>query len=266
MGDDAPLVVGGRDRRRRRQVGERIPLPGDALVARQPLADEPVNRGGGQLQALAQMPQRRRSPECLQRLVHRAPLRRATKRPLPLQQRRQRAGERHDALDPLGGSRGPTHTPQRPGEQRAHRQPQGRAVVAADPAAQFQQRRRQGGLGVGGVGHRLQGAVRGSVVHAQHHADDAAALHGHDDARAHDGAGCERVGNEVAVGAGDRDGEEDLGDSSSIPAGVAHRRRTPRPGPVGRRMRPPSIVAPTNGSSTVRAAPSRSAASTSGVK
>src|SRR5205814_3067874 len=88
--------------------------------------------------------------------------------------------------------------------------------------------------------------------------------HRHDDPRAHYDAGGEGIRNEVAVRAGDRNGEEDLGDAS--PAGVTHRRRTPSPGPAGTRMRPPSTVAPTKGSSTVSAAPSRSAASNSGVK
>src|SRR6266480_4639843 len=80
----------------------------------------------------------------------------------------------------------------------------------------------------------------------------------HDDPRTGRDAGRQRVGDFVDVGAVYRNGEDDRG--------IAHRRRTPSPGSVGSRIWPRSMVAPVNGSSTVSAAPSRSAASTSGVK
>src|SRR5258705_2853726 len=80
----------------------------------------------------------------------------------------------------------------------------------------------------------------------------------HDDPRTRRDAGRQRVGDFVDVGAAYRNWEDDCG--------IGHRRRTPSPGSVGSRIWPRSMVAPVNGSSTVSAAPSRSAASTSGVK
>src|ERR1044071_5813802 len=80
----------------------------------------------------------------------------------------------------------------------------------------------------------------------------------HDDARTGDDARRQRFGDFVDVGAVYRNREDDCR--------ICHRRRTPSPGAVGSRVWPWSMVAPVNGSSTVSAAPSRSAASTSGVK
>src|SRR5881628_2918523 len=82
-----------------------------------------------------------------------------------------------------------------------------------------------------------------------HDPDDTATAERHYDARTRD---------VVDVGAAYRNWEDDCG--------IGHRRRTPSPGSVGSRIWPCEMVAPVNGSSTVRAAPSKSAASTSGVK
>src|SRR5206468_12840724 len=92
-------------------------------------------------------------------------------------------------------------------------------------------------------------------------------LHRHHDARPRHHA-LEEGGRDL-VGVGARYGhrKDDLGEPGRPPRGrPLHRFRTPSPGPVGRRILPPSIVAPLNGSFAVSAAPSRSAASTSGVK
>src|SRR5207249_12261459 len=96
--------------------------------------------------------------------------------------------------------------------------------------------------------------------HDAHHAS-APSPQRHYDARAGSHARGERFRDGVDVGAVYRDGEH-----HRDKARRADLRLTPRPGSVGRRMCPWSIVAPMNGSSTVTAAPSRSAASTSGVK
>src|SRR5216683_5505995 len=91
-----------------------------------------------------------------------------------------------------------------------------------------------------------------------HDAHHAAAAQRHDDARAWDDARRQGFRHFVDVGAAYRDWEYNCR--------VCHRRRTPSPGSVGSRIWPCSMVAPVNGSSTVSAAPSKSAASTSGVK
>src|SRR6266511_106606 len=91
-----------------------------------------------------------------------------------------------------------------------------------------------------------------------HDPDDTATAERHYDARTRDDARRQRFRDVVDVGAAYRNWEDDCG--------IGHRRRTPSPGSVGSRIWPCAIVAPVNGSSTVRAAPSKSAASTSGVK
>src|ERR1043166_2432114 len=95
----------------------------------------------------------------------------------------------------------------------------------------------------------------------RHNADDASLPQRDDDSGAGHGTSRQGVRDFIDVGAAYRDGEDD-----GRIARRDHLRRTPSPGSVGRRIWPCSIVAPWNGSSTVSAAPSRSAASTSGVK
>ena len=120
-GDDAALVVRQGGRRGGRQVGEGIPRSGHALVARQPLADEAVHGARRQLQPLAHVAQRRRSPQRLQRLVHGAAFGCAAEGAFALEQRRQGTRKHYHALDPLGGTGGAPHPPQRAGKHRAHR-------------------------------------------------------------------------------------------------------------------------------------------------
>src|SRR4029077_1749212 len=88
--------------------------------------------------------------------------------------------------------------------------------------------------------------------------DDTTTSQRHYDARPGDDARRQWFGDFVDVGAAYRDREDD--------SCIGHRRRTPSPGSVGSRIWPCSMVAPVKGSSTVSAAPSRSAASTSGAK
>ncbi len=212
-GDDATLVgreVGGRWRR---QPGERIAGARHVIVAGQALGHQSVQGSGRQPQPRDKMPDRRRAADRFQRLVRHAPFGRALERPLALEQRRQCRGQREHPLHLLGRPCGPLHAPQRPGEERPQRQPERRAVVAINPDAQREQRRRDRRLRVGSGENRLRGygRGRGSCIYLRHHPHHPAPLYRHDHARARHNAGRELAGNQVCVGARNRYREDYFG-------------------------------------------------------
>ncbi len=212
-GDDVTLVgreVGGRWRR---QPGERIAGARHVGVAGQALGHQSVQGSGRQPELRDKMPDRRRAADRLQRLVRHAPLGRALERPLALEQRRQRRGQREHTLHLLGGPRRPLHTPQRPGEERPQRQPERRAVVAIDPDAQREQRRRDRRLRVRSREDRLHryGGRRGSRIYLRHHPHHPAPQYRHDHARARHDAGGELGWDQIRIGARNRYREDYFG-------------------------------------------------------
>ena len=216
-GHDAALVgreVGGWWGR---QAGERIPGARYVGVAGHTLGHEPVQRGGRQPEPGDQVADRRRAADRLQGLVRHATLGRAFERPLALEQRRQRRGQREHALHLLGRPRRPAHAPQRPREQRPQREPQGDAVVAADPDAERQQRWRDRRFRVGRGHHRLRHHRGCRRVDRRNYSHHLPSLNRHDDPGAGHDAGPELRRDLIRIRARDRDGEDDLGIASSDP-------------------------------------------------
>ena len=217
--DHAALVGSELRRRRRRQPRERIARPGDIGVARQALSHQPVERRRGELELGHEVAQRSGAAERLQRLVRDTPLGRASKGALALEQRRQRRGEHQHPLRALGGPRRTLDAPQRARQERAQGQPHGRAVVAADPETQFEQRgpERRRGVGRRDDGLRRHRGTRGGRIHPDDEANHAAPLQRHH----HPGSGHDPPGelsrDLVGVGAGNRDREDDGGEPGGSP-------------------------------------------------
>jgi len=135
---DAPLVRRELGRRRRLEPRERVARLRDLGVARELLRHEPVDRRARELEPFQEVLYRRGPSQGLERFICGTALRSARERPLPLEQRRQcRAHQRNHPLGPLGRPGRARDAPQRSRQQRAHGEPERRAVVAADPVGQL---------------------------------------------------------------------------------------------------------------------------------
>ena len=150
--------------------------------------------------------------------------------------------------------------PQSGGEHRLEREAERGAVVLRHPARGGEQPLGHRGQVVGRGQDVARGRFRRGGVGLDDDPDQLPPANRHDHARAGGHPVGQRLGNAVGVRGGERERECDGGEA------LGHLRRTPSPGPEGSATCPPSMLAPTKGSSASRAAPSRSTMSTRGVK